>query len=1409
MWYMFPFMICLVTLFPKMCMLMPSALATNGPQPLFHTLRAAIWCVSCASLGLLAGCGDDGDGASTSSNIPVELTFTSPSGSDILVAGSAITFAVSFEATGDEDLPESIRYDWNLGDGTTLSGSQDSLEHTFADDGNYLVTVRASALDGEDVVAEATAAISVDLIAPADLSVSVPVLTVPTDTLSTADPFRVTFDMTNSAGAIPQAFNAGVFLAPEESVPPGSTIDSATFASLRASGSLVEIALREFEGLAADGRANVDLSGLLVPEGTPSGRYSVVAWADPEGVVSETDLANNGGVAARSFQFFDTTGEGPDLLARDVSVRPGRANVLARVTLDAAIANVGTSPALLFPYSIYLSKDRLIDDADTLIGGGNVENASPNTPVILNDVVVDLPTPVTELGEYYVLIQPDPDNTITETNETNNVGVSNRIVVTDEPIPGIDIVATAFDVLPRTTFIDGSVEIRATIANTGSDPISAQFFCRVHLSVDETLEDTPGGDRVLTTLLVDPIPGDGSVDIVQVARVQSFFTAGDYYAFLACDPAQVVAEADEDNNVSVAEGVVTIAGDAVVNLRPGAFTINPATIDNEGLVDVSLDVCNDGSAGSTPSVVRVHLSADPLYDSSDTVLLQSRVPPIDPGACLTIRADVPAVCDTFQSSYTAFVVVDATSTVPETDEDDNSATLDSLVTINGLICDCEDDRFEPNDSLVRAALISATSRVYEDLTTCTAAIDWYRVPLLRGESIRVAILFDSDRGNLDMSLYGTDRASLLSTSTTNGDREEVAYFVAPSAGDYYLQVFGRTADDRNVYDMDLAVSARASGIDILPVTARVTPTNPVLGQTVSLSFDIVNLGDTPAGEFQARFFLSEDAIINPAEDIRLDELVISGLTDRLSRTVDVTLPSDIDGGQYYIGVVADSRADITELDETNNTTVTPPLTIDGDCFDVLEPNNSTETARDLDLSSGPPVTLAGLLACTDNRDFYSVCVADGSFLTLTATFDTAAGDIDLRLFDELGVQVDRSESTGGTETVGVDYSAGERCYTLEVYVAGLDREVPYTLQVDTGAASDDLACSLIEEPNNGFAAALPLRDFYDADVAICPLEDEDYYSVTLTARSEISVRLLPAEGETTVPEQLRLTVFNPSRGFLTSAVSATEILRPAINTTGTYLLRVRSNGSAPRSQAYRIEITGVPGVDLVPSNLLLEPASGLPGDSIRFTWNLANTRDAASAATTYGIYLSDDTVWDDSDTLLRQLDLPAVAGFETRIEGRRFDIPSDLVTGGLFNILVVVDDTNRIVEFSDRNNVTSAELVVSPRCAPDLAEPNNFSFEAFSAADAEGESLTLCADVDWYTFTAPRAGTFTASIRFTHAAGDLDLYAYRNPAAAPFAVSDSIDDDESVTFTASNGETIWLYVEAFQNDVNSYTLAVD
>ena len=1348
-----------------------------------------------------AACGDDGP-ADTAPAADFSITIESPDSAAILFANTPIDFVAVLDAGDAEDL--TVQWRWEFGDESSIDGTSPTVAHTYTEPGSYLVTVEATDASG----ASATAATTIEVLAAADLAVSIPIVSVPNDTVTPTDPFRVTVDLRNEAASAPAAFDVVVFALPAADLVTGSYLDPAAADALAATA--IEIERRSFAGLPAGDQSNIDISGITIPGGTTSGEYAIMVQVDPARANTEVNRANNNALAARTLAFVDTSGEGPDLLARDVVARPTRVNVLESVTVSASIINAGTQTALLFPYDIILSQDTVLDDSDTVLARGNVDNASPGSPVALPAVTLDLDPPITTLGEYFILVQPDPDNTITETNETNNVGISGRILVTDEPLPGIDINPAAFDIQPRTTFIDGTVNVTATVSNQGVDPIGAQFFCRIHLSPDDSLEDGPGGDRVLTTVLVDPVGPAATVDLSATARVQGFFTEGTYFAFLSCDPSQAVAESDEENNVRRLDGNVIIAGQASLNLRPGAASVTPTSVANEALATVSVEVCNNGSAGSATSVVRVHISSDPIFDSSDTVLLQSVVPAVEPGQCASIVADVPAVCDTFDSTYTVFVVADATGIVNEVDETDNRITLPTPLTITGLICQCENDRFEPNDSIAQAAQLSATSRTYEDLTTCATANDWYRIPLLRGESIRASASFNSARGNLDMRLIGTDLSSVLSSSSTDGDREEVVYFVAPRSGDYYLNVFGRTAQDRNVYDLELSVSARTSGIDIVPVTARVSATNPVPGQVLDLSFDLVNLGDTATGPFTTWAYLSRDTTINPAEDVRVAELAITSLSDRLSRTIPVTIPIDTDGGTWYLGVVADSRAQISELDETNNSTFTPPFDVDNNCFDVFEPNNAATDARLLDLSAAtPPVTFADLLACTGNRDFYEVCGEDGSFVTITAAFDTANGDIDIRLYDELGAQVDRSEGTTGTEIVSVDYLAGERCFTLELYVAGIDRNVPYTLTIDTSTAPEELACSRVEEPNNTFGAALPLRDFFDDATAVCPVDDDDFYTIALQAGSNVSFQLVAAPGQTAVPEQLRLAIFNPSRGFVTAGVSAVEVLRPNVGVTGQWFVRVRSNGDGPRNQPYGVAITGVPGIDLIATDLLLEPAVAAPGASVRYSFNYSNTRDVAAAAAQYQVWLSTDpTLSPSTDTLLRTLDLPALTAFESRIEGRRFDVPTTIVDGGLFFVIIHVDSASTVVEFSDTNNFAATELIIAPRCAADTAEPNNFRFETADLTDVDGEELTSCNDDDWFTFTAPRAGAYNLTIEFEHASGDLNLTGWRGTATTPFAVSDSITDDESINFTATAGETFTFLVDAFYDDTNTYTVVL-
>ncbi len=1357
---------------------------------------------------VLPACGDDPTPPSNEDRFGVAIT--SPDPNTVLFPGDDVLFTAELTDVVDDLDPSTVVWDWALGDGAVISGQGPEITYAYATAGEFNATVTASeTVDGE-VVLRQRATVAVTISPSPDLALAVPTLSLTTSTLTSSDRFRVSVDMVNGGAEAPIPFSVGVYVASAERVDPASPPDIDTLQTLVAAGSAWRVDGADFESLGAGASANIDRSDIGVPAEVPSGEYLVFVVADDTDTLGESNETNNVAFADRGFNFINTSADGADLAARDLSPRPTRTNRIDTITLDAQIFNAGNQQALLFEYDVWLSfGDRELDENDMRLGGATLDGAGPGEQVLLDDVIFAVEPPAIELGEYYVLLRVDSGEVIDEVDEDNNVAASPPILVTDEPPPGVDIVIDSFEIAPASTFLGGSVEVTARLRNQGAEDIDTQFFCRIHLSDDETFQSST--DAVLDTIQVQPMAPGETVDVSRVARIRTNIAPGDYFGFLACDPSLVVPESDEENNIRRTATAITVAGDAVIDMTVGNFTVTPDTVDNGDQVAVSVEVCNTGSNGSTPSIVRVYLSSDDLLDSFDPILIQSNVPPIDPEGCVTIATEAPAICETFLSTYRVFAVVDATDTVPEADEDNNVLELDSRLTIEGILCACTPDRFEPNNNLSSAEYVNPAVGTYRDLTMCDVATDWYIVPLLRGETVQVVVTFDNDRGNLDATLYGTDRSSVLSTSASDGDREEVSYFVAPQSGDYYLRVAGRTPEDRNVYDLSLSVSSRSSGTDFIVLNTRVTPTDPVLGDTVQLDFDLINLGDVPAGESLARFYLSDDADIDPVDDLRLGELAIGEVVDRLSQRVELVLPDDIGGGEAYIGVIADARDDVSELDEDNNIGVTPRFDIDGECYDALEPNNEIDSARLLELTTEPPVTFGGLLACSDNRDFYEVCVEDGAFLDITVDFDNTLGDVDMRLYDEMGDEVDRSEGTGSQERVGIDYASGERCFRLEVYVVNRDREVPYTLAVDTGAAPDELACSRIEEPNDSFGAALQLRDFLDSDVAVCPVDDVDYYRVSLTTGTDVTFRLVPADGDDTVPTQLRMALFSPSRNFITNTVSAVEPIEHRVALNGTHYLRVNSNGDGPRNQRYRIEVDGISGVDLVPSNLVIEPGIAGPGDEVRFTFDVANTRDAEAPASTYAVWLSTDPALSDDDVLLRELDLPPVPGLATLPEGRRFTVPADLIGGGTYYVLLEVDSDDDVAEFVERNNVTLATLIVTPRCTPDVAEPNNFSFEAFAASDLpDGATLSICAgDADWFSWRASITRSVDVTIAFTHADGDLDLYVFNEDLGDPVAVGDSVFDDETVTFTAVGGRTYYFLVDSFYDDTNSYTLTID
>lgn len=1359
-----------------------------------------------ATVAALVACGDGSDGGP---GFTVDIV--RPAADEALYTGQPVAFEVELTPAGSLDVDaETFEFDWTFGDGAATIGGGPAVQHVYAQQGQRSVSVTARLVRGERTVSEAVANLSIAINPAADLTIDQATLTLSQAVIRSGDTFRLSGNLLNQSARVPAPFDVGFYLGDANVFAAIDTLDVQRLGDLLAAGSAIELARTTFDEFGEQpAQAIVDNATLTVPDSAASGEYVAFIFADPDGVVGEDDESNNAAFASRRLPFENSSGDGPDLVTSGVSVRPALANVLTNVTLSANIANAGNAFSGAFDYAVYLSAGNpTLQDEDRLLLTGSVSNLPAGQTFRIADVAVTIDPPVTELGEYFVLVRADSADAVDETNEANNVSASPRVTVTDIEVPGADIVPTSFVVLPSTTFIGGSVQIDLTVANQGDDPVDRQFNCKFYFSTDNVFDANV--DTLVQTMLLQPLPAGEEVSQTMDAFVPPI-APGTYTPIVACDPTLLIPESDDANNVLAASSPIVIAAEANVDLRIGTFTVSPTEPANGDPVTVSVDVCNDGSNGSTPSVVRVFISPDSELDTTDTVLLESRVPPIDPGACITVRADVPAACDTFVSEYTVFAAADVTQLVAEANETNNVARLASRLTITGLICACELDRFEPNDAPATAAFLNPSVGRYENLTMCNSNVDYYLVPLLRDETVRVAIAFDHDRGDLDMQLFALDRSTILDESASLGDREEVSYLRIPQRGNYLLRVQGKTPGARNVYDLDIEVSRPSEGTDLIVLDVSTDQERPVLGATVEVCFDLVNLGTTPAVPTLARVYLSNDAVLDPLTDLRLGELEIDGFDARVYRCVDVVLPESSGGGPRYIAVVADARDQIPgELSETNNVGFSPVFFVDDACFDVLEPNNAIDQPRRLQLVTTPPVSFTGLTVCSDNRDFYEICTSDGDFLSVTATFDPAAGDVDMKLWDA-GREVARSEGVGSSETVSVDFVTGDRCYIVELYVAGRNREVPYTLGVDTGRAPDELACSRIEEPGDAFGTARLLRDFLDDTMAICPADDEDYYYVQLTPGTTVRFSLRGGDGGAP-PESLRMTLFGPSRNFLTNTVTATEVMQYSVALSGRHYLRVRSAGTGPRNMPYQIHVEGLSGTDLVPSNFALERATASPGDTLRFSFTLANTRDVASPEARYALYLSTDPVRSTDDRLLREVDLAPLAGLTERLEGRRFDVPADLVAGGEFFVILVVDNTGVVAEFNENNNIALANLSVAARCLPDAAEPNNFSVDAATLLDFVGVTLSSCgaADVDWFVHTATAAST-TYRITFRDADGDLDLFVYREVAGrlelAGF--SDSITDDEVVTLATTPGTRYLVQVEQHTDLSTSYSIRVD
>lgn len=96
---------------------------------------------------------------------------------------------------------------------------------------------------------------------------------------------------------------------------------------------------------------------------------------------------------------------------------------------------------------------------------------------------------------------------------------------------------------------------------------------------------------------------------------------------------------------------------------------------------------------------------------------------------------------------------------------------------------CTDD-LEPNDARSGAAAVN--SGTYNNLKVCAGDIDFYKVVVPSGGSLRATINFTHSAGDLDMELLNSSGGRITVSQST----ENTESVTASSAGTYYLRVYG-------------------------------------------------------------------------------------------------------------------------------------------------------------------------------------------------------------------------------------------------------------------------------------------------------------------------------------------------------------------------------------------------------------------------------------------------------------------------------------------------------------------------------------------------------------------------------------------------------------------------------------------
>jgi subtilase family serine protease len=741
---------------------------------------------------------------------------------------------------------------------------------------------------------------------------------------------------------------------------------------------------------------------------------------------------------------------------------------------------------------------------------------------------------------------------------------------------------------------------------------------------------------------------------------------------------------------------------------------------------------NQGTGTSEPTTTTLYLSANGVFEASDTRLTDLAIGPLAPGASVTSTASVTIPSDVTGGTYYLFGVADTGQ-----NEIESSETNNLFVRSLKIGPDLEITAMSVPLNAAPGSVISIGSTI-----TNTGGGN-------AGQPFVVTFYLSSNYllDGPDILLNGSRAIASLAAGAASAGTTDVTIPPDTAVGSYVLigKVDGSDQVGEALESNNTSMRMISIGGDLV-VSSFTTPAMAAAGGVISVTETTANQGTAAVGASTTRFYLSTNWQLDGA-DTQLNgthAVPQLGPSGNHTATTSLTIPAGTLSGAYYLLAVADATNAVPETQESNNATsrgiqigtdlVVSAMTVPAKGGAGL-PVAITETTRNQ--GSGSAAPSATRYYFSDNL------VWDAADTLLTPDHNVPQLEAGGSHTASLSVTLPPNVAAG-------TYYLIAKADAANVVVETNESNNTLARSIQIGG---DLTISAFTAPANGGSG----RTIVVSDTTI----NQGAGPVAPTAtRFYLSANTLLDAGDTL----LNGTHSVPMLDVGISHTASTTLTIPANAATGAFYLIAKADNDSAVLESQETNNTTLRGFQVGPDLTVTGvsgPSRGAAGSPLTVAETVINQGGGDAVASSVTFYLSSDWIFDAADTPLNPArTVPALINGASSSGSTTLTIPA-ATPSGVYYIIARVDALNAIAETQEGNNTAS----YSVRIGPDLWVSYFYPTPNKSAAGGTVSVVNTITNQGGATAAASTV-RFYFSTNYTLEAGDVQIGERAVPALA-------------------------------------------